>query len=557
MLLALAGVTIMASGTALAQTPPTSLPGSADPARIKPIELPTAPAINTGINLPQVVPSMPIPKGASAIRFKLDHVKLDGVTAFAPAELSDIYAPYIGKEISLDVAYTVASLITERYRNAGYFLSLAYVPNQSIKGGTVTIRVVEGRIDKVALDNTAVDSWIIQDYIAQLTSYKPVTSKAVESFLLRLNDIPGYTFRAVLSSADKGSEGAMKLTLTPEKQAGRGALVFDNYSSRFLGPHQASVTYSTSFLPGHQTTISGLNSLPFSKLHYANLSHSFVVAPRVSVELHGGMTKAEPGYTLKPFEVKSTSKTIGATVNYQLIRQRQENLGIKLGFDARNSTSDLLSAPLSRDRIRTLKAGVNYDMADRWDGYNYFTFNVTQGLSALGSSKKGQLNLSRSEAKPDFTKAEASISRLQALTDNWSLQVNASGQIASGPLYSSEEFGYGGQSFGRAYDESEIVGDHGIAASAEIRYGGWRDVTDIATLQPYAFIDSGRVWNDDANQAYMQTATSTGMGVRFATEWDQSGNLGVAFPIHRDIASPVYGMGEDGPRILLRISQGF
>ena len=48
-----------------------------------------------------------------------------------------------------------------------------------------------------------------------------------------------------------------------------------------------------------------------------------------------------------------------------------------------------------------------------------------------------------------------------------------SGQWASGPLYSSEEFGYGGKNFGRAYDQSELTGDHGVAASVEVDYAGW------------------------------------------------------------------------------------
>jgi hemolysin activation/secretion protein len=248
---------------------------------------------------------------------------------------------------------------------------------------------------------------------------------------------------------------------------------------------------------------------------------------------------------------------MGISLGYQWIRQRQENLSLKLTLDGRDSTSELEGADLSRDHIRTVRMSASYDTADRWRGYDSATFTLTQGIDGLGASEKGDRDLSRAGALPDFTKAEATLSRLQALTENWALQLATSGQLASGTLYSSEQFGYGGQAFGRAFDESEIVGDSGIAASLELQYGGWKDITPQVTWQPYAFIDTGQVWNDGVGQPPHETGSSTGLGIRFATEWNQSGSLGLAFPIDRNIAAPLYGTSDNGPRILLRVSQEF
>lgn len=549
---------LVASGAAAA-VPPTSLPSAADPARIKPVEQtqPTA-AADVGINIPKAVPTLPMPKEAKSIHLKLASVKIEGALVFTSEELADIYKPYIGKDITLDTVYMMASSITERYRSAGYFLSLAYVPNQRIRDGVVVIRVVEGYVGKVEMSDTTANNHVLEGYIEGLLAKKPVTSDEVESFLLRVNDLPGYSFRAVLSSLDKAEEGAVKLTLTPEAKPDHGTLTVDNYSSRYLGPHQVSGSYSTSLLPLQQTTISGLNSLPFDKIHYGMISHTIQIAPRLMLELNAGITRAKPGYSLEPFDVESKSIALGVGVNYQLIRQRQENLNIKFGLDGRNTDSDLLGSPIARDRVRAVRLTTAYDTADAWQGYDNIGVILSQGVDGLGASSKGAPSLSRAEAAPDFTKLEVNISRLQALNDNWSVQLAAAGQISSGPLYSSEEFGYGGQSFGRAYDDSEIVGDHGVAASVEVRYGGWKDdLPESITLQPYVFLDSARVWNDDAAQPAQETGTSTGFGIRFATEWKQSGNLGVAFPISRDIAAPLYGASKDGPRLIFRVSQEF
>jgi hemolysin activation/secretion protein len=549
---------VILPSAALAQV----IPGPADAGRIRPEEKLIVPdrSQDRQVTVPAVSPAAPIPEGARKIHFTLNSVNIEGATAFTPEELADIYASYIGKKISLDTAYAMAGAITERYRDAGYFLSLAHVPNQSIKKGVIILRVIEGYIGKVELTEEVGDNHVVQGYIDRLTAQRPVKSDEVESFLLRLNDLPGYSFRAVLSPMGKNEEGPTKLILKPAEKDGRGSISFDNYSSRFLGPNELSASYSTSLLPFQQTTVSALTSLPADKLRYGTLGHTVVIAPELTLELNGGITKAYPGYTLKSVDIDSTATSASLSLNYQWIRQRQENLALKFMFDGRDVVSDILGTPLTRDHIRAVRAGATYDASDDWRGYNIANVTLSQGIDGLGASQKDDINLSRPGAAPDFAKLELSLSRLQGITDDWSLLVAASGQLAPGTLYSSEQFGYGGQAFGRAYDASEITGDQGIAGSLELRYSGLNELMGVGqalTLKPYGVYDIGAVWNEATGQPKRESGASAGIGLRFDTAWHQTGNIGLAWPLTRDIATPVYGGGANGPRILLQIGQEF
>jgi hemolysin activation/secretion protein len=546
----------LASATAAAGA--EAIPGPADVGRVKPqAPMPLAP--EPSISLPAApAPAMAVPKGADAIFFTLRAVKIEGVTVFSPKAMADIYQPYVGKRVALKTAWIIAEQITERYRNAGYFLSRAYVPRQRIEDGSVTIKVVEGYIGAVDVPGKASEYGIVKAYIRQLTAVRPATSAAVESFLLRLNDLPGYSFRAVLSPLTDGTqEGAAELTLIPTPKAGRGSINFDNYSSRYLGPDELTASYSTSLLPMQQTTVTGLSAVPFTRLRYGTVDHSMVIAPNVSLELSGGVTKAYPNYTLKPEDIDSTARSETVSLNYQWIRQRDENLALKGTFDREDVESDILNTPLTHDAIRALRLGATYDRADSWRGYNTASFTVSQGIDGLGSSNKSDPYLSRTGAQPGFTKADLSLSRLQGITGDWSVLAAASGQRASGILYSSEQFGYGGQAFGRAYDASAITGDKGIAGSLELRYGGWSMMQPIG-LQPYTFYDIGEVWNDAIGQPKRESGSSAGFGMRFTTAWHETANLGLAFPLTRDIAAPIYGdSSKRGPRILFQIGQDF
>lgn len=546
---------ITLSGATYAQV---VVPGPADAGRIKPEE--RLPGLDRSqddkVAVPSIARTVTIPKEARSVHFVLKEVRIEGARVFTPQSLRDIYAPYLGRDITLDVAYIITGAIDERYRQAGYFLSRAYVPAQEIGDGVVIIKVVEGYVGRVEMDSDAKDRAVVQGYIDQLLTQKPLTSAALESFLLRLNDMPGYSFSGVLTPDKDAPEGAVKLALLASPKAGQGNVSFDNYNSRFLGPNEAMLSYSKSLLALQQTSFSAMSGLPADRLSYATLNHAVAVFPDITLDLTGSYTKAKPAFTLEPFDIDSDSLFFSTSLRYQWLRQRQENLALKLTLDARNSSTDLLGTPFTRDRIRAVRANATYDLTDNWRGYNLASVTLSQGIDGLGSSKKGDLNLSRAQAKPDFSKAELALIRLQGLTPDWSLLMSAQAQYASGPLFSVEEFGYGGQGFGRAFDSSEITGDQGVSGSLELRYDGWGK-WHPASLQPYVFYDIGSVWNDDTGQPAHESGASAGLGLRAFSDIGISGNIGLAWPLTRSISTPIYGQGSTGPRVLLQINQVF
>lgn len=533
------------------------VPGPADSGRVRP-EAPnftptperTAPAI-TKENLPAPVNA---PQGAEAIRFTLSSVQLNGVTAFGDDAFATLYAPLVGTTISLKTVYEMAASITRTYRDAGYLLSYATVPDQEIADGTVTIAVVEGHIARVIVDGVDPNRSLSTDYMDRITAEKPLNEKTLESALLRLNDLPGTSYRAVLSKDARAKAGASTLTLIPSAKAARASISVDNFTSRFLGPHEVNANYSRSLAPRHQTTIFGLTSIPFEKLNYLSLSHSYALAPALTVEGGVSYTASTPGFTLKQLDIESSTRNYNLGLNYQLVRQRDENLLLKFGAQSRSVASDILGTALTRDEIRTLNVGASYDSRDSFGGANVLNATLTQALGVLGATGRGASNPSRAQADDDFTKLELAASRLQSIDADWSTLVQLSGQMATGPLYASEEFGYGGQTYGRAYDASEIVGDAGAQAAIELRYTGVRTGQPI-NVEPFAFYDYGFVTNRDTAQVRFDSRSSVGGGARFVTGAGQAGMLALAVPVSTRPNTPIYG--SDSTRVLFQVSHNF
>jgi hemolysin activation/secretion protein len=549
--LAVSGIPMLASSA--------PLPGAADGSRVQ--TRPVIPQL-TDSSVPampiQIVQSQAPPKGAKEIRFELKKLVLEGNHALGEEELSDLYDPFIGRIVTLDVAWVLAAQITDRYKQAGYFLSRAYVPAQTVDGGTLRIVVVEGFIETVDLSGDGADLPVVQAWVERLKFYRPIRMSQLEQVLLELNTLPDVSFRAVLNppKEKKGVEGATQLVLTGAPKNGVGSVRIDNNGSKYLGPNQVSGSYEMGLIPGQKTSVSLLTSAPTNELQSLVLRHSALVAPQVTVDAGVSYTSSAPGYLLKVQEIEGKTLTYSGGAAYQWVRQRDQNFSTRAGLEWRDTETHILGTVLSRDKIRVLRLNAAYDVTDTWNGYNMLNVTLSQGLNVFNASKRNEGNLSRAQARPDFRKIEFNSARLQGLGGGFQAVLSTSGQFASGPLYSSEEFGYGGQAFGRAYDNSEIIGDHGLNGALELRYAGFLPIFGI-TPSPYAFLDGGVVWNDDLGQSADERGSSAGLGLRARSDLGVDANMGLAFPLSRKAAAPLYSSNGKAARFYFDLSYGF
>lgn len=535
-----------------------NLPGAADPSRIKPFSREFG---LSGLSIPNAVErdfseTVQIPEGTSQIDVEIKKVNVEGVTAFDSAIIENIYAQYLNKNVPLSSVWIIAEKVTRLYQDNGYFLSRAYVPAQEIDQGIVTIRVVEGFVGAIEFDNDEFEKhYIIRKLVEELESIRPLSADDLEAFALQMNALPGWEFRAFIEPVRSGQEGMVRVSMISDQEDPTASFVFDNHGSRFLGPYVATATYEGSFLPLQKTTMSALSSIPMRELRYAALEHRVPIYPNLQARVFGSYTTSEPGGSLKINNIESSSVQLGLGMQWHLIRQRDKNLSTSFELSGQNTNGDILDGnPLTRDRIRAFRARLDYSGFDKWKGYSSLSFNLSKGLRFLGASEAGDLNLSRAQAKPDFTTARIDLARQQTITKNITATTRVSGQVASGPVLSAEEFGYGGQSFGRAYDPSEILGDEGVAASLELNYHGLSPIQG-ARITPYLFYDIGKVWNEDTN-GISESGSSAGFGVRFNLASGLNSNIGLAVPLTREISNPIYG-NQTSSRLMFQIGYQF
>jgi hemolysin activation/secretion protein len=164
---------------------------------------------------------------------------------------------------------------------------------------------------------------------------------------------------------------------------------------------------------------------------------------------------------------------------------------------------------------------------------------LTQGLDIFDATGSSSPMRSRSSGSGKYLSGQLSLGRLQDLGGPFQLNIAAYSQIASRGLLASEQCGYGGGAFGRAFDDYEIAGDHCVMGSAELRYSpGWGQ-TSRFNLQFYGFGDAGVVWEAGTvlpGEPRSQTGRSVGMGVRLGLPASVTTSLEFDQPLGRDVA---------------------
>jgi hemolysin activation/secretion protein len=460
------------------------------------------------------------PEGADKVKFKLENLEIEGNSAIDDEEIKSLFSDVIGQEVSLADVYQFATELTAYYGNAGYLLSRAIVPAQTIENGIVKIEVIEGYVDEVVIEGAEGLRQDLFDHLkSKIKASRPLTAKVLERYLLLANDIPGYTFKSVLKPSEF-NRGAATLTLTvDEMKPWIGALSLDNRGSESSGPWQILVegTGNDTFGRMDSTTLR-FATVPnaIEELHYWQLSHNYLInGEGLKLNLGFSKTDSKPGGDIyRLYDIKTRGSTFVSALSFPYIRSREENLSVTAQFDMRESDSlNDGSFPESRDKLRALRFGVTYDKADTFagGGINLLTVMLNQGLDIASARVQ-----SRQLADSDYTFLSLSARRIQQLAEKWSLDVRMNGQYANETLASSEQFGLGGENSVRGYEPSEWTGDSAFTLSGEIKYA--LDVEWDGSGQLYSFYDYGRVWSKDEADLLIDDSTSidsVGIGGRF------------------------------------------
>lgn len=498
-----------------------SLPSQSDISRQRlPEPLPETPQSSLTIQAPE---HSAVPKAIEAMDFNLEHIVVEGVTAFPSDKVNALFTQLTGKTVHLNELRAAATRLEDMYHAQGYFLARVFVPPQRVESSTLKVRVVEGYIGSVHVSglDEGTQRWAYR-MLRSLEGRKPIKLTAVERHLLILNDLPGVVATTVLRQGSEIGASDMYVKLANGRSMVQASV--SNSNSRVLGPWTYSLSGNLSRplgLPGSLALTTSASGPGFGATESGSIRYSFGLGDQGVVASVGVLAAyAHPGASLIPLNVRNRLISISARLHYPIIRSRAQSLYIEGGLSVNHSTTDVLQQQLSKDRETVADVALTYQVTGEHIGSTLATIDIYRGVPILGAMGRSAPDPSVANFNPGFLRLTYALQHMQALAPRLSAMLSAQGQYSTSRLLSGEEVAFGGPAIGRGYDPSTIVGDQGIGGIAELRYDLPVGRSWLTSAQLYGFVDGARATTLPSINAGKITSNlnSAGVGVRLSRQ---------------------------------------
>ncbi len=488
--------------------------------------------------------------------FFLKAIRIVGNNTIRTGILTQPFLPLIGTEITFEQLKNAAAQSELNYTSKGYITSRVLIPQQNIKSGNITVRVVEGYIESLEVTGATSGS---QAYFRKML--QPIVGdgsnsifnfKHLERQLLLVRDFGGVRYKTVLAKGNK--LGASKLLVELNTKSLSGGISANNNISSNLGTWQAgaNLLFVTPTSQPIKLLAAGTYSFPYS----SGLITGFgVISSPIGNKgfIANGLWSISSTSSKDLYSGKQTLQTVGTSnywsfgISYPIILKRNSKLSLSLSGTGQNSTNDLYLdgsqiSDLSTDRIRAVRLGV--------DGYystpsssNSFSFKLSQGIGGLGSDLSTEEVPSNLYGSSTFTTARLNLARTQKLFKSSTLfTVKGTGQLSSTAVPVPEAITYGGPLYGRAFNSVYLLGDQGWAASAEISQPiNFSAFNSNVNISPF-------IWYDYGSTQYKEgplpnnSASTYGAGMRL-NAFNTNVELGYAIPASNTLNSDLVGTG--------------
>jgi hemolysin activation/secretion protein len=487
---------------------------------LRPIPAPSA-QTSPALTLPTEAPSSERSSAGSDLRVKVGVLRYRGNTVFDHVVLDRVVGK-LSPELSLAELRAATQRITTFYRSRGYLLARAYLPEQDISSGTVTIAILEGRLDHINLNNQSkLSTPQLQALLdAQQPSDQPVRSDRANRALLLLQALPGVgqVQGSLHPSATVGStELNVDVTAGPWIS---GYVGLDNGGNRFTGADRLNGGVNLNNLTGFGDQLS-LQAVVTNqdRMDYGRIAWD---APVGTEGLRLGAAFSNLRYHLGDnfarLDAHGIARTESVYADLAVIAAPDTHLNLNATLENRDMTDITGLVHLHNKRnIHVAVINVSGDFRDAllWSpAVNAWRVTTTVGDLDLRTKNVAAIDHISAQTAGNYTKVVLSATREQILPWGLSVYVGSTLQRSEKNLDSSEQFTLGGPTGIRAYPVGEAPGDQGWVSNIELRY------RVMPELQLVAFHDLGAVEANRYTYIHQQNGTHlSGSGIGANATW--------------------------------------
>ncbi len=405
--------------------------------------------------------------------FPVRVIELQGASSLDKQAASELISQYEERELSFVDLRKLAEKLTELYRRKGNVTSIVYVGPQRIENGRVILTAAEGIVGEVTYEP---EQWFQPRAVlprVKLESGGVFDVNALRRSLRRINENPDLQVTATLTPGARPDETNVELHPSQERFPIHLTPFWDNLGRKSIGYQRFGVTTTHNNLTGFGDR--ALNSISWTRNSFGGVTqYSVPVGPHGTwLNFDHAFSNLQVGQEFADLDVRGQATIFTPSLLQEIYSNDTGKLTMDVAFDFKKIETTVEREVLALDRLRVLRAGMNWDSFDAW-GRTIMRHEVGIGLDVLGATPNNpppgrQPPGSRLQAGSQFVRYNGNITRLQRLPLDTYAILRGTAQLTPNRLVAAEQFQLGGAFTVRGYQEGRYIGDYGYVFSGEYR----------------------------------------------------------------------------------------
>jgi hemolysin activation/secretion protein len=464
----------------------------------------------------------------------LNATVIDGSSAYTPTQLFAAYRDQLGRPINTSSAQAILTQIEALYLRDGFSRPEFRLDEDLAAAGILRIEVFEAQITRVQFTGDAGPyAARLEELASDLSLRVPLRSADLQTALQTMRDLPGLTVRAT-TRRDESRRNAYALTLATQYKPFDATIQISNRGTREIGPMFVINQVVANSLLGYRERFGVFASAATNTDEYRGAGVFFDVpvgADDTHLTTTAFKTESNPAET-PDRDDRYDRERMSLRASGMFDSTSATRLGWSASFDWDDLGIERDDMQLRTEKLRVLEVGGR--VSGRMGTLSQYLLGVQvrRGLDAFGSELEA-LDIVDDQRRKDFLVTKLQFTDLVSFAQRWTVRLDAFGQQSAYVLPDNERYKIGGERLGRGFEVTEIAGDQGLGAKAELRREMSGAAAPLGKTSLYGFYDFAAAWKQD--QPGRESAATAGIG--FAMEyWRLSGFIEVAKPLtHADV----------------------
>jgi hemolysin activation/secretion protein len=491
---------------------------------------------------PAALPQTPEPaSGQGGHCFRLHAVVFEGAGLLSESDRDHLAAPYVGRCVGIDDVNALIHAVTDLYGARGYVTTRAFLPQQTVGGGTLTIQVVEGHIQGFQWNGEKADD---RSEVATAFPAEPgdvLDLRDLEQGLDQLNRLRSNDAHMQLVPGDRPGDSLVAIDNKAAKiwRVTAGA---DNSGQRATGELQVKESAEIEDVFGLNDSFGVFHNQDHLDNSSQRASRSWALNSSIPYgywRLNGDLNYFQYRSLIygqnQIFQGWGDQRAASLGIDRLLYRDGDGKTFASLSLTYKSVDNSLAGVTIdsSSPKLAYARLGLD-DVRHLADGVLHSDVQYTGGLHLWGARDD--------EAWPGAPKAQYTLwtgdlsygHPLGAFGLDMTWTTTAHGQWTTDSLYATEQISLGSEDTVRGYKEQILLGNRGGSLRNELSLAlpsGIGSVDDaLGVFHPFIGYDAGVVSHFHPETVTPGRLTGAAFGVRLSGPWVE-GELTYAWPL--------------------------